>query len=155
MVCFGTTVLISLVAASGLLFIRAESSPYDTRQVIDINPVEKARTSEDGLEYYQQTYLASFAEKHRKELKLAKKDRKRECGTIVSVSKIDCKICVLFVDGIKDLVAKGSTQDDVARFSTKACIDLQIEDERVCKAIIQECKVRSVFSGYMFFNQCW
>jgi hypothetical protein len=39
------------------------------------------------------------------------------------------------------MVNKGSTQDDVVKFSTEACITLKIEDEKVCRAFLEEFKV--------------
>ncbi|XP_045170624.2 sphingomyelin phosphodiesterase-like [Mercenaria mercenaria] len=132
--------ILTVLASAGFLYTRSEASPSVSRQVIDINTKVKEQRVDDVTEFYRQTELASFARKHQNELRAARKDRKRECGSIVSVSAIDCDICVLFVNELSSLVDKGKTQEDVVEFSTKACIDLKIEDERVCQAVVQEFK---------------
>lgn len=145
---FTQTVMVASIAtffavftAAGLLYTKTDSSPSVTRHVVETGTKVKDRTSDRVVEIYRQSELANFAQKYPEELTLAKTDRKRECGTLISISKIDCEICVLFVKGLRTLVQKGSTQDDVVEFTTKACIDLKIEDARICPAIVQEFKV--------------
>ena len=90
---------------------------------------------------YRNSDLYKYNRKFRRELELAKTERKKECGTFVKFSAIDCDICILFVTGLNVLIEKGSTQEDVVEFTTKVCIDLKIEDERVCESITREFKV--------------
>jgi len=71
-----------------------------------------------------------------------------ECGSI-NYRAIECDICKLFVSGLKNLVKKGSTQEDIVLFATKICSLFAIEDQRVCARITVEFKVRchrSLFS---------
>lgn len=129
--------MLTVFAAVGVLYSKTEASPSATRRATN---TDTKLTSHDALGLYQQSELANFALKHQDELRLAQKDRKRECGSIVSVSKIDCKLCVGVVHLLRDLVIKGSTQEDIVKVATKACIDLKIEDARVCPAIVEEFK---------------
>lgn len=94
---------------------------------------------------YARSGLAEFADKHREALASARKERSMQCGTIASISHLDCEACSLFVTTAKVLVEQGGTQDDIVSLARKTCIDLQIEDERVCDAVVIEFKV----SGYI------
>ena len=94
--------------------------------------------------YYKSEIYKYLRSKTRGELELAGAQRKKECGTFLKYSAIDCDICILFVNGLRALVDQGSTQEDVAVFATKVCKDLKIEDDRVCDAITQEYKVHVV-----------
>ncbi|KAJ8312503.1 hypothetical protein KUTeg_009876 [Tegillarca granosa] len=62
---------------------------------------------------------------------------KAECGTLRG---IDCTLCKLVVRGLKGLAEKGSTQEEVIKYATEACIRLKIEDKRVCRSITVEFK---------------
>ncbi|XP_052797334.1 sphingomyelin phosphodiesterase-like [Mya arenaria] len=90
--------------------------------------------------FYSASDLKVFASQHQSDLIDAKKYRHRECGSIISVSALDCDLCYRFVEGARALVEKGFTQEVVVKFTTDACIELKIEDERVCKAVVQEFK---------------
>lgn len=160
---FTQTVMVASIAtflavftAAGLLYTKTESSPSVTRHVAEIGTKVKDRTSDPVEEIYRQSGLANFAQKYPEELTVARKDRKRECGTLISVSKIDCEICDLLVTGLRSLAQRGSTQDDVVHFATKACIDLKIEDARICPAIVQEFKVNLniIFKPLFFLCSC-
>jgi len=98
--------------------------------------------------YYAGSNLAAFASQHRERLRSAKHDRGMQCGTIVKVSALDCAACSLFVTAAKTLVERGGTQSDVISLAKTACVDLQIEDERVCDAIVVEFKVSTKLSIY-------
>lgn len=93
--------------------------------------------------FYETSEVAKFAAEHEQEILDARAHRKRECGTLVGVSAVDCKLCALFVSGTRDLIEKGSTQADIVTFATITCTELKIEDDRVCKAVVQEFKVSS------------
>ncbi|XP_060565610.1 sphingomyelin phosphodiesterase-like [Ruditapes philippinarum] len=128
------------LTSAGIMYTRTQGSRSVTSHVIDVNTIVREHSSVDVVETSHQSEISKFAKKHQHELKAARKDRKRECGSIISVSAIDCDICVLIVEGLSDLVAKGSTQEDIVKFSTEACIELEIEDARVCPAVVQQFK---------------
>ncbi|KAL4223137.1 Sphingomyelin phosphodiesterase [Mactra antiquata] len=131
--------LVAIVTTASYYFGPVGSTPNPTRHVSDIHTI---RNDNNGkyLSNDWNSELFNFARKHQNELILAKNDRKRECGSTVSVSSIDCTICDLFVQEVSALVQQGSTIDDVVKYTTDACIMLKIEDVRVCKAIVQEFK---------------
>ncbi|XP_060565615.1 sphingomyelin phosphodiesterase-like [Ruditapes philippinarum] len=128
--------IFTLLASAGYLYSRPRNAATKTIQIDDAREEATNKINEFQL----QSKIANFVKKHERELFLARSDRKTECGTIVRVSKIDCSICVLLVEGVSYMVNKGSTQDDVVKFSTEACIDLKIEDEKVCRAFLEEFK---------------
>jgi hypothetical protein len=136
------------LTSAGIMYTRTQGSRSVTRHVIDVNTAVREHSIVNVAETNRQSEISKFAKKHQHELKAATKDRKRECGSIISVSAIDCDICVLIVKGLSDLVAKGSTQEDIVKFSTEACIELEIEDARVCPAVVQQFKV-------CFLNTCF
>lgn len=77
-----------------------------------------------------------------------------DCGTIVGVS---CELCRVFFFGLKELVARGTTQDEILDFAVNVCVRFKIEDPRVCKAICREFAVSiSTFNciccGLTFFS---
>lgn len=86
--------------------------------------------------------LEAFAQKHRGVLQDLRSYRSRECGTISSVSPLDCEACDLFVTAAKTLVQSGGTQEDIVALARKTCIELKVEDERVCNAIVLQFKVK-------------
>ncbi|KAH3885331.1 sphingomyelin phosphodiesterase-like [Dreissena polymorpha] len=90
--------------------------------------------------FYETSDVAKFAAEHEQDILDARAHRKRECGTLVGVSAVDCEVCALFVSGARGLIEKGSTQADIVQFATFTCIKLKIEDDRVCKAVVQEFK---------------
>lgn len=92
-------------------------------------------------QYYRMSGLAAFAANHRGELRDLRQARSMMCGTISSISHLDCEACSLFITTAKHLIESGATQDDVISFAKKTCIDLEIEDQRVCDAIVMEFKV--------------
>ncbi|XP_062576027.1 sphingomyelin phosphodiesterase-like [Saccostrea cucullata] len=65
---------------------------------------------------------------------------KTECGILTDLSFIGCEVCTLVVDGLKDLVEKQSSQEDIVEFMTFVCKKFKIEDDRVCEAIVKEYK---------------
>lgn len=66
---------------------------------------------------------------------------KTECGTLADLSFIGCEVCKLAVEGLKDLVEKQSTEEDIVTFMTLICKKFDIEDNKVCDNIIKEYKV--------------
>jgi hypothetical protein len=131
------------VLTLGTILLRIQASPSITRQVIDVNIATNHDASINALED-----IANFAMKHQHALYAARKDRKMECGSIKSVSPIDCDICEYLVEELSDLVAKGSTQEDIVKVSTEACIGFKIEDDRVCRAVVQEFKASFTYFYY-------
>lgn len=65
---------------------------------------------------------------------------KTECGTLADLSFIGCEVCKFAVEGLKDLVEKQSTEEDIVKFMTLICKKFDIEDDRVCDDIIKEYK---------------
>lgn len=145
---FAMATITLVITSAGIMYSRNEARPSITRHVVDVKTAVSKQdpSSVNVVQYYHQSKIPKFAEKHQRELRAAKKDRKTECGSIISVSAIDCQLCVLLVEALSDLVSKGATQDDIVKFSTKICIELEIEDERVCPAVVDEFKVRKFHS---------
>ena len=138
-----------LISATTLVLIH-QSERSDANCQLDDGTVKKVgvKTTANGVSnrklvetVYKNNGLHNYHRKFSRQLELAKNERKKECGTFIKFSAIDCDVCILFVTGLNLLIEKGSTQEDVVEFTTKACIDLKIEDERVCKAITREFKV--------------
>nr|XP_034338737.1 sphingomyelin phosphodiesterase [Crassostrea gigas] len=65
---------------------------------------------------------------------------KTECSTLTDLSFIGCEVCKLAVEGLKDLVEKQSTEEDIVIFMTLICKKFDIEDDKVCDDIIKEYK---------------
>ena len=144
-----TLAVVCVASVATLLYYRDSGAVHDRSSKPSLTGTRPNTPS--GIDVgalYRDSELAKYSAKHGDKLQHAWRDRKTECGSIVSVSAFDCDICVFLVDGLVALVKKGSTQEDVVEFATKACIDLKIEDERVCKAVIPEFKVRS----WLYFN---
>ncbi|WAR02222.1 ASM-like protein, partial [Mya arenaria] len=75
--------------------------------------------------------LKVFASQHQSDLIDAKKYRHRECGSIISVSALDCDLCYRFVEGARALVEKGFTQEVVDElFGT--LIGVTLESKELC-----------------------
>ena len=106
-----------------------------------------------GETFYYKSEIYKFLTMKTQELEQAKTQRKKECGTFIKYSAIDCDICILFVNGLRVLVDQGSTQESVALFAARVCKDLKIEDDRVCDAITQEYKVIRCFVNLRLFMQ--
>ena len=143
-----------IIAASTLILLhqnqRTELSLNENdnsfSKFIGIEQNEKHKTRPKptlGETVFFKSAIFKYRKKFSRELVLAKAERKLECGTYVKYSAIDCDICVLFVEGLKALAEQGSTQQDVVDFTTAACRELKIEDDRVCAAITREFKVYS------------
>lgn len=132
-VTFATVVVLVLAAVS--IYPKTEASPSATRYVVE----ERIGETEDKYAAILQD-IATYADKYEHELYAARKHRKMECGSIVRVSALDCELCSYLVEQLSDLVAKGSTQEDVEKVATEACIGFKIEDDRVCRAVVQEFK---------------
>lgn len=64
-----------------------------------------------------------------------------KCGT-VDFSAIGCDLCKVIVSGLKNLVSKKSTREDVVIFATEICKLFRIEDFRVCDSITVQFQVR-------------
>lgn len=78
---------------------------------------------------------------------------KTECGTLADLSFIGCEVCKLAVEGLKDLVEKQSTEEDIVTFMTLICKKFDIEDDKVCDDIIKEYKVSfTKLMYYIIFN---
>lgn len=137
------------VSSSTLVLVRQNKQDGDGYPEVQLPETNKPEVKPSlGDLFYYKSELYEYSKKFGRELELAKTQRKKECGTYIKFSSVDCDICILFVSGLKALVEKGSTQDDVAKFATKACKDLKIEDDRVCTAITQEYKVHIKFPMY-------
>lgn len=59
---------------------------------------------------------------------------------MADLSFIGCEVCKFAVEGLKDLVEKQSTEEDIVKFMTLICKKFDIEDDRVCDDIIKEYK---------------
>ena len=142
-----------IFAATTITLLRPDEQSTVVKTEIDVLLVKSMNakvTVKDEIEQkpklgesvYKDSDLHKYSKKFSREIELAKGQRKKTCGIYVKYSAIDCDVCILFVHGLKILAEKGSTQEDVADFSKHVCIDLKIEDERVCAAITQEFKVK-------------
>lgn len=154
-IILGATMLgtfVALLTTVSYFLGPVDSVPSQTRHATDLYFAEKT----DNLKYlskqFEESDLPNLAVKFQDKLLAARNDRKRECGSIISVSEIDCYLCEAFVVGVSALVEQGSTRDDVAKYATDACVTFKIEDDRVCKAVIQEFKVFESFT--LYDNMC-
>lgn len=72
---------------------------------------------------------------------------------MADLSFIGCEVCKLAVEGLKDLVEKQSTEEDIVIFMTLICKKFDIEDDKVCDDIIKEYKVSfTKLMYYIIFN---
>ena len=69
----------------------------------------------------------------------------RDCKTLSFLEDVTCEICDYIVSHVKDLVARGSTQEAVVWFARFVCIEFKIEDDRVCSTIVEEFKVGCLY----------
>lgn len=147
-----------LLVTSGTSYVRQWE--IQTKDVIDDVNSNNRKTGIDATNtidvdtLYESSPIKALVQKHGEEALLAARaDRKRECGTLVSVSAIDCELCYSFVSFARYLVEKGSTQQEIVKFATSACIALKIEDERVCRAVVEEFKVfhTNFFKTYLYY----
>nr|XP_022336528.1 sphingomyelin phosphodiesterase-like [Crassostrea virginica] len=65
---------------------------------------------------------------------------KTECGVLTDLSFITCEVCKLAVEGLKALVEKQSSEEEIVEFMTFICKKFHIEDDRVCEDITREYK---------------
>ena len=77
--------------------------------------------------------------------------RQQDGGFTFSGADIECGVCKLLVMFLQTLVSEGKTQDEIAEIATKTCMELRIEDNRVCLLIIKEFKVSTSTNYYNFF----
>ena len=61
-------------------------------------------------------------------------------GHSITDSSWLCRICKLVAALVEEYVGLKKTDDEIASLVTKICIDLKIEDKRVCTGIVQEFK---------------
>ena len=152
-----------IIAASTLILLRQNQrsnlslNEYDgsLSKHINIDKTEKHKPESKptlGETVLYKSDIFKYRYKFRRELKLAKHERETECGTYKKYSAIDCDICVLFVEGLKALAEQGSTQQDVVDFTTAACRELKIEDDRVCAAVTREFKVLKQFPTTVYIG---
>ena len=59
----------------------------------------------------------------------------------VAVTDWECSTCKIVATVLQDLFLKNATEDEVVAIITAYCIDLKIEDELVCTAVVLEFKV--------------
>lgn len=141
MAVFSATILIlgsaSAIAVPRNMDIYQNIPPYDHHYINDDKAHqwsvrELIKTKLDLIEH--------LSTKYRKELIQARKEVTTQCGSLRNVNTIYCEACELFVDGAKALLQQGATAEDLEKFALKACIDFQIEDDKVCSAVVVEFK---------------
>lgn len=60
------------------------------------------------------------------------------CGNIESIS---CDICRVFVTGLRLLISRQASEEEIISFSIEVCEKFKIEDEKVCKGVVYMFKV--------------
>ena len=72
---------------------------------------------------------------------------------VATVTGLECAACKVIFTVLQDLFLKNATEDEIVAVITAFCIDLKIEDENVCTAVVLEFKVCSSFTIPLLFVQ--
>lgn len=68
-----------------------------------------------------------------------------------AVTDWECATCKVVFTALQDLFLKNASEDEIVTIITAFCIDLKIEDENVCTAIVLEFKVTRLVVMYIVF----
>ena len=77
------------------------------------------------------TFISVRDIRHRPKVKIV-------CGNIES---IPCDICTVFVHGLRALVNRQASEEEIIKFAEEVCKTFKIEDNRVCQGVVQMFKV--------------
>ena len=72
----------------------------------------------------------------------------------VTVTDWECTTCKIITTVLQDLFLKNATEDEIVAIITAFCIDLKIEDELVCTAVVIEFKVIRLVGRYSVLAGC-
>ncbi|XP_065178037.1 sphingomyelin phosphodiesterase-like [Sycon ciliatum] len=61
-----------------------------------------------------------------------------ESTAVGSSQSISCDVCKVAIVAVQALVKQNATEEEIVKLSTRICIDLKIEDKRVCDGITVE-----------------